>query len=44
MKNKVKSKKKKEEANQNEENNDKLKLVIKSQNMANTITKKNIEI
>ena len=44
MKNKTKSKKKKEEANQNEEDNEKSKLAIESQNMANTITKKNIEI
>ena len=43
MKNKAKSKKKKDEA-QKEEDPEKSKLVLESQNMANTITKKNIEI
>ena len=43
MKNKTKTKKKKEEP-QSEEDKEKSKLVLESQNMANTITKKNIEI
>mgnify|MGYP007056199726 CR=1 FL=1 len=43
MKNKAKTKKKKEEP-QSEEDKEKSKLVLESQNMANTITKKNIEI
>ena len=43
MKNKAKSKKKKDEA-QKEEDPEKSKLVLESQNMANTITKKNVEI
>ena len=44
MKNKTKPKKKKEETQNNEEDNEKSKLALESHNMANTITKKNIEI
>ena len=44
MKNKNKPNKKKEESNEKEDENDKSKLSIESQNLASTITKKNIEI